>query len=107
MSTAPGDIDPTSPAELADLVAAAAVSVPGVAGLHTGSFGEVATYLPGRRVNGVRLNDDNAEVHVTLIYGTPVLETAEKVRAAVMPLVGTPVEVSIEDIVSTGGKDLM
>lgn len=98
-------IDPRvgeAPPELADLVAAAALGVPGVAGLHAGSFGEAATYLPGRRVPGVRLRDDIAEVHVTVVYGAPVLQTAEKVRAAVGPLVSTPVEVSIEDIVPPG-----
>lgn len=99
MSTVPDGAAEGPEPELADLVATAVVSVPGVAGLHTGSFGEVATYLPGRRVNGVRLREDATEVHVTLVYGTPVLETAEKVRTAVASLVPTPVEVTIEDIV--------
>lgn len=100
MSIVPGAGE-TSP-ELADLVAAAALSVPGVAGLHAGSFGEAATYLPRRRVAGVRLREDLAEVHVIVVYGAPVLETAERVRAAVEPLVSTPVEVSIEDIIPAG-----
>ncbi|MFD4183444.1 hypothetical protein ACFWPB_20405, partial [Rhodococcus sp. NPDC058514] len=41
--------------EPADLIADAVLAVPGVAGLHGGMFGEVATYLPGRRVLGVAL----------------------------------------------------
>lgn len=106
MSTVPGVAEPARRPELADLVAAAALSVPGVAGLHTGSFGEVATYLPGRRVNGVRLREEATEVHVTLVYGVPVLVTAEKVRSAVTALVATPVEVSIEDIVPAGSQVL-
>jgi uncharacterized alkaline shock family protein YloU len=104
VSTVPDGAAASGPPELADLVAAATVSVPGVAGLHTGSFGEVATYLPGRRVNGVRLREDVTEVHVTLVYGTPVLDTAERVRAAVTPLVTTPVEVSVEDIIPPQGQ---
>lgn len=99
MRTSPEGADTAGQPQLADLVAAAALSVPGVAGLHSGSFGEVATYLPGRRVNGVRLLEDVTEVHVSVTYGTPVLETAAKIQAAVGPLVGTVVEVSIEDIV--------
>ena len=44
----------------ADLVATAALSVSGVLALHPGSFGQVATYLPGRRVEGVRLGAERA-----------------------------------------------
>ena len=89
---------PASP-ELADLVAEAARAVTGVADLHTGTFGEVATYLPGRRVNGVRIRPDVTEVHVVLLWGTPVLAAADAVRAAVSPLVHTPVDVSVEDVI--------
>lgn len=85
--------------ELADAVAAAARSVPGVADLHTGAFGEVATYLPGRRVNGIRLRDDTTEVHFVVTWGSPVLVTADQVRAAVAALVSTPVDVTVEDVV--------
>ncbi|MEO7060749.1 MAG: hypothetical protein ABI083_13600 [Lapillicoccus sp.] len=85
--------------ELADAVAAAARSVPGVADLHTGAFGEVATYLPGRRVNGVRLRPDVTEVHLVLAWGSPLLQTADEVRSVVAALVPTPVDVTIEDVV--------
>lgn len=94
-----------SPEQLADRVAAAVSRVPGVVGLHGGAFGEAATYLPGRRVAGVRLTDAVAEVHITVVYGTPVDETAEKVRAAVTPLVTTPVDVRVEDIVPVAPED--
>ena len=46
-----------TPSELSEQVAAAVLSVPGVHDLHGGVLGEVATYLPGRRVNGIRLLD--------------------------------------------------
>lgn len=84
---------------LADAVAAAARAVPGVVGLHTGTFGEVATYLAGRRVDGVQIRPDGCAVHLVLAWGAPVLTTADLVRAAVAPLVGTPVNISIEDVV--------
>lgn len=84
--------------ERADLVAAAARSVPGVTSLHAGAFGEVGTYLPGRRVVGVRLRDQLTEVHVVVAMGSPVLTTAEAVRQAVGPLVSTAVDVYVEDV---------
>lgn len=83
---------------VADLVAAATLAVPGVTALHPGSFGEVATYLPGRRVVGVRLRDEVAEVHVVVAVGAQLLDVAAVVRDAVGPLVGRPVEVVVEDI---------
>jgi len=85
--------------ETADLVAAAALAVDGVADLHTGTFGEVATYLPGRRVSGVRITADVTEVHLVLRWGAPVLATADAVRVAVQPLVATPVDIAVQDVV--------
>ena len=88
----------SSTPELADTVAAAVAAVPGVAGLHPGPHGEVASYLPGRRVPGVRLRPDRCEVHVSLVWGAPVPRTADAVRAAVQRLTGTPVDVTVEDV---------
>jgi len=70
-----------------------------VADLHIGAFGEVATYLPGRRVEGVQIRTDHCSVHIVLYWGSPVLETADRVRSAVSPLVGTRVDVTVEDVV--------
>lgn len=77
----------------------AVLAIPGVADMHTGTFGEVATYLPGRRVDGVRIRPGGTEVHVVLIWGSPVLAVAADIRVAVEPLVGTSVDVSVEDVV--------
>ena len=90
------------PAEPADRVASAALAVPGVTGLHAGSFGEVGTYLVGRQVRGVRLRPEGADVHVTVAMGRPLLEVAEAVRAAVAPLVEGEVTVVVEDVSPTG-----
>ncbi len=75
----------------ADVIAAA---VSGVGGL----FGEAATYLPGRRVTGVRLSDDGVEVHVTVSYGRSVHAVADAVRTAVASLVTGSVDVIVEDV---------
>ncbi|MEU0494578.1 hypothetical protein [Mycobacterium sp. NPDC006124] len=91
----------TSEPDQADLVAAAVTAVPGVVGLHAGMFGEVATYLPGHRVAGIRTgSDDVTEVHVTLRYGSPVRETAALVRDAAAAVTGGVVDVTVEDVVT-------
>ncbi|WP_205739614.1 hypothetical protein [Georgenia sp. SYP-B2076] len=89
--------------ELADAVAAAVLAVPGVARLHAGAFGEVATYLPGRRVPGVRIGPGGVEVHVVvdqavLDWQVPLPEVAEHVHRAVAALVPTGVHVYIDDL---------
>ncbi len=86
---------------MADLeaVAAAALGSPLIAGLSGGRFGEIATYLPGRRIVGVREVDGTVEVHVVAKWGRPLPEVAEVVRAAVAAHVpGTPVAVFVDDI---------
>jgi len=85
--------------DLAELVAGLVKGMPGVVGLHGGVFGEVATYLPGRRVSGIRITPERAEVHVTLVWGEPVRATAAAVRDAVTELTGVPTYVTVEDVV--------
>lgn len=84
--------------ELADVVAAAVRAVPGVAALHSGMFGEVGTYLPGRRVRGVRLRETGSDIHVTLYFGVSVRAVAEQVRQVVAALVPGPVHVTVQDV---------
>ena len=90
------DAEAVSPAEaVADAVAAC----PGVVRLGTGSTIEVATYLPGRRVHGVRMGDDAVEVHVVARPGTVLPDLAEAVRRAVITVVSTQiVDVYIDDL---------
>ncbi len=82
-----------------EAVAAAAVGSPLIADLAGGRFGEVATYLPGKRILGVREVEGTVEVHVVAKWGTPLPEVAEVVRAAVAPHAGgAPVAVFVDDI---------
>jgi hypothetical protein len=82
-----------------EAVAAAALGCPLVAGLTGGTFGEVATYRPGRRIVGVREVDGVVELHLVARWGTPLPEVGQVVRAAVTPLAGgLPVAVFIDDI---------
>jgi uncharacterized alkaline shock family protein YloU len=80
-------------------LAAAVLAVPGVAALHAGTFGEVASYLPGRRVVGVRCNDGQVEVHIVVLWGVPVAATADAVRSAVAALGARTVDVTVQDVV--------
>ncbi|SDS50503.1 hypothetical protein SAMN04488570_2027 [Nocardioides scoriae] len=89
---------PQAPAEGVDRVAEAVLAVPGVVGLHAGSFGEVATYLVGRSVAGIRERGDVTEVHVTVRMGSVLLDVADQVRAAVAAVTAGEVEVVVEDV---------
>ena len=83
----------------ADAIAAAALACPGVSGLHGGALNEIAAYLPGRTVPGVRVAEDRVEVHVVARYGTVLPALGESVRSAVAPAAGgLPVEVTIADV---------
>jgi hypothetical protein len=88
------DAVPTTADEIAVLV----LGVPDVVRLHAGRFGEVATYLPGRRVTGVKLGDDLIEVHIVIAGQVPVRQTAQAVHEALATLIATPVHVFVEDV---------
>ena len=83
---------------VADAVVEAVLLLPGVVRMHAGMFGEVATYLPGRRVHGVRIHDDSAQVHVVVGWDCDIPDTADLIKATVGPIVGTPVDVTVEDL---------
>jgi uncharacterized alkaline shock family protein YloU len=83
----------------ADEVARRVAGCRSVARLSTGRFGEVATYLPGRRVPGVRTSDARIEVHVVARWGVTVADLATEVRRAVTAVAqGMPVDVHVDDV---------
>lgn len=88
----------SSDAEVADAVVAAATSVPGVTGLNSGRFGEVATYAAGRRIVGVRLQEFSGEVHIEVDLSRNVMDTAEGVRAGTEKVSGRTMTVIVEDV---------
>ena len=82
-----------------DAVAAVVLGCADVVDLTAGGFGEVATYLPGRRVSGVRIADGEIEVHIVARWGPPLPTIADHVRDAVRPLSGgRSVNVVVDDI---------
>ncbi len=88
--------------QIVDDVAAAVRTVDGVIALHGGLFGENATYVPGRRVRGIRIGENATDMHLTLAYGRPIAPTVRQVRAAVAAEVTGPVNVTVEDVVPPG-----
>lgn len=90
---APGEVD-------VDAVAAAVVACPSVANLVQGGPGDqVATFLPGRRVGGVRVTDEVVEVHIATRWDVPIPAAAAEVRSALAGLAGArTVTVAVDDV---------
>jgi uncharacterized alkaline shock family protein YloU len=89
----------------ADRISAAVLSCPDVVGMSAGAFGEVRSYLPGRSVPGVTVDDDVVAVHVVARFGPPLDAVVEQITAAVSPLLGgRRVHVTVEDIVLPGAE---
>jgi hypothetical protein len=82
-----------------DAIAAAMLACPAVAGLHEGGTRAVATYLPGRRVVGVRVENRRVLVSVVLASGSSVRSLEVQVRGALAPHVeGRQVDVHVADV---------
>jgi hypothetical protein len=96
---------PPDPAALAERVAAAVTAHPAVAGLHGGLYGAVATYLPGRKLVGVRIGegDEPVEVAVVLRADRPIPDVVRALRRQVSVLCGgAAVDITVADIVLPG-----
>jgi uncharacterized alkaline shock family protein YloU len=83
-----------------DAIAAAIATCPSVSGLSGGIAGEIATYLPGRRVAGIRIEPGEVEVHVIARYGSAIGAVDSEVRAAVQAATVEPITVNVvlEDV---------
>lgn len=82
-----------------DAVAAAVAACAGVSELSGGRFGEIATYLPGRRVAGVTVSADTVTVQVRARWGRPVdAMFAEVLAAAGSMLKGKQLALVVTDV---------
>ncbi len=82
-----------------DAVAAAVRGCAGVSGLDGGQYGEVATYLPGRTVQGIVVHGSRVRVQVRSAWGVEAPLLATLITAALAPLTGgRPVDIVIADI---------
>ncbi|MEV5703596.1 hypothetical protein [Actinoallomurus sp. NPDC052274] len=67
--------------------------------------GPVATYLPGRSVQGVAVGEGEVRVAVVAVYGRPLAEIAAEVRRAARSVVPEwRVDVAIDDIEIPGRR---
>ena len=70
--------------------------------MHGGRFGTIASYLPGPRVTGLRIEDGKVDVHLALYAGQNMALVAESVRREVTRIIGCDsqsVVITIEDLV--------
>jgi hypothetical protein len=82
-----------------DAVAAAVRDCAGVSGLDGGRYGEAATYLPGRTVQGVVIGGGRVRVQVRAAWGVEVPLLAALITTVLAPLTGRrPVDVVIADV---------
>ena len=85
-------------------IATAVEACRSVSRLSGGIAGEAASYLPGKRVNGVRVRPGGVAVNVVAHWDWPAEQVATEVRAAVRTAAaasGAPVgrvDVTIEDV---------
>ncbi len=99
--TAPPSPEPVRPISLAEQIAAVVTAHPDVAGLHGGIFGSVATYLPGRRLAGVRVGegDEPVELGVVLRLDRPIPGVVRALRREVSAMCGgAPVDITVADV---------
>jgi hypothetical protein len=95
----------TDPPTLAEQVAAAVGAHPSVVRLHGGTFGDLATHLPGRRLVGVRLGvaGEPVELGVVLLLDRPIPGVVRSLRRLVSGMCGgAPVDVTVGDVVVPG-----
>ncbi len=101
MIASPPDVPGPALSDSAEIDAVAAVvrGCDGVSALDGGPFGEVASYLPGRIVPGVAVDDSRIRVQVRSAWGIPAAELAARITTALAPVAGPrPVDVTIADI---------
>ena len=96
---------PPSPTEAPELVERVAVAVdahPAVAGLFGGTYGDVSTYLPGRRLVGVRIDGDGGPVAVGVVLNLdqPIPEAVSSLRRLVSDMCGgATVDITVGDVI--------
>jgi hypothetical protein len=82
-----------------DAVATTVRDCSGVSGLDGGPYHEVATYLPGRTVDGVSVAGGRVQVQVRSRWGVEAPLLATLIKTVLTPLTGPrPVDVTIADI---------
>jgi len=106
----PPDTRATPSAALADVISQRVLDHPAVAHLDGGPFGTVASYLPGRRVVGVRVDEESRSVDLVVVLwvGHRVQPVVAELRHAVTEVVGPArVNVTVADLHSVDDEPLL
>lgn len=99
----------TAHAALVDVISQRVLDHPAVAHLDGGPFGTIASYLPGRRVVGVRVNEEDGSVDLAVVLwvGHPLQAVVAALRHAVMEVAGpVRVNVTVADLHSVDDEPL-
>jgi hypothetical protein len=96
-----GRLNTDHPENLAERVAEVVLAHPSVVRLDGGALDLVATHLPGRKVVGVRVvENEPVEISVVLVLGSRVPQVSSELRTAVRSLTGKKsVDITITDLV--------
>ena len=91
---------PTDPSILAERVAAVVTAHPAVARLHGGTFNDIATYVPGGRLTGVRIGDGGpVELALVVRLGHRIPDVVDSLRREVSLMCGgAAVDITVADI---------
>ncbi len=82
-----------------DAVYDAVAACTGVAGLGTDQPGSSATYLPGRRVPGVRVSADAVELEIRAVWDSSAPQIFAEIQQALATITsGRRIDVTIADI---------
>jgi hypothetical protein len=82
-----------------DVVHDTVLACPGVAGVGSTLPGALATYLPGRRVTGIRVNPDSIELEVCTRWNASAAHVGAALQAALKKqAAGRRIDVTIVDI---------
>lgn len=82
-----------------DAVARAVRACTGVAELYSGRFGEIGSYLPGRRVGGVQVDDTSVTVHIRARWGYSTRDLLAQTSAVTVALRnGRRLDLVVDDI---------
>jgi hypothetical protein len=90
-----------------DALAGTIAACPSVARLGNPLTGAIATYLPGRRVAGLRIEPDRIEVEIVARWGFATGDVAADVRRAVAIVApGRQVDVTVTDVELPGSEHI-
>jgi uncharacterized alkaline shock family protein YloU len=81
-----------------DAVARAVKACAGVSELAGGRFGEIGSYLPGRRVHGVIVHSDVVEISIRARWGVPVADLYGQITSVLADVIDRRIDIQVVDI---------